>query len=161
MLIKRLKLSAIIILTTALGLYAQESFNAAGGNASDNGGSVSYSVGQVTYLTQSGTNYSVSEGVQQAYEISVVSTIEEAEGITLTAIVYPNPVADYLSLILKEFEISNMSYLLYNLDGKILQSGIIDDNQTNIAMGNLVASTYLLSVIQNNKEVKSFIIIKK
>jgi len=68
---KRLKLCALLLFGLGLtGLQAQESVNAAGGNASGSGGTVSYTVGQVVYTTKTGTNGSVAEGVQQAYEIS-------------------------------------------------------------------------------------------
>ncbi|MGC8754863.1 MAG: hypothetical protein ACP5QJ_07625, partial [Thermosulfidibacteraceae bacterium] len=75
---KKLKLSAVLLLGLGLtGLQAQESVNATGGNASGNGGTVAYSVGQVVYTTNTGTNGSVAQGVQQPFEISVVSGIEE------------------------------------------------------------------------------------
>ncbi len=120
---KKLKLSAIILLGLGLtGLQAQESVNATGGDASGSGGSVSYSVGQVVYTTNTGTNGSVTQGVQQPYEISVVTAIEEAKGINLTVTAYPNPATDYLTLRIDEFEISNLSFQLYDMSGKLLQS---------------------------------------
>lgn len=67
---KKLKLSALLLLGLGLtGLQAQESVNATGGNASGSGGSASYSVGQVVYTTNTGTNGTVAQGVQQPFEI--------------------------------------------------------------------------------------------
>jgi hypothetical protein len=158
---KRLKLSAVLLLGLGLtGLQAQTSVNATGGNASGSGGSASYSVGQVVYTTNTGTNGSVSQGVQQPYEISVVTGIEEAKGINLSVSAYPNPTTDYLTLSIGEFEISNLSYQLYDMNGKLLQSEKISGNQTSIVMSNLVPSSYFVKVIQGNKEVKTFKIIK-
>ena len=95
---KQLKLSAVLLLGLGLtGLQAQTNVNATGGNASGNGGSVSYSVGQVVYTTHKGSNGSVAQGVQQPYEISVAG-IDEANGISLRVTVYPNPTTDYLTL---------------------------------------------------------------
>jgi hypothetical protein len=139
---------------------AQESVNATGGNASGSGGSASYSVGQVAYQTHTGTNGSVSEGVQQPFEISVVTAIEEAKGINLSFTAYPNPTTDYLTLEVKEFELSNLHFQLYDMNGKLLQSEKITGNQTSIVMSNLVPTTYFVKVIQGNKEVKTFKIIK-
>lgn len=76
-------------------LLSQNAIPATGGNASGSGGSVSYSVGQVTYLINTGTSGSVAQGVQQPYEISVVTGIEEASGIELEFSVYPNPASDF------------------------------------------------------------------
>jgi hypothetical protein len=158
---KRLKLSAVLLLGFGLtGLQAQVSINATGGNAAGSGGSVNYSVGQVFYTTNTGTSGSVAQGVQQPYEISVVTGIEEAKGINLSVTAYPNPTTDYLTLRIDEFDISNLSYQLYDMQGKLLQNEKIMDNQTSIVMSNLVPATYFIKVIQGNKEVKTFKIIK-
>lgn len=156
---KRLQLSAILLLGLGLtGLQAQESVNATGSNASGSGGSVGYSVGQVVYTTNTGTNGSVAQGVQQPFEISVVTGIEEAKGIHLS--VYPNPTTDYLTLEVKDFELSDLSYQMYDMSGKLLQNTNITVYQTSIAMSNLVPATYFVKVTRANKEVKTFKIIK-
>lgn len=158
---KRLKLCALLLLRLGLtGLQAQESVNATGGNASGSGGSVSYSVGQVAYTTHTDTTGSVAEGVQQPYEISVVTAIAEAKGINLMVSAYPNPTADFLTLSIDEFDISNLSYQLYDINGKLLQNEKITGKQTSIVMNNLVSASYFVKVIQGNKEVKTFKVIK-
>ena len=142
------------------GLQAQTSVNATDGDVSGSGGSVSYSVGQVVYTTHTGTSGSVAEGVQQPYEISVVTGLEEAQSINLSVTAYPNPTTDYLTLRIDEFEISNLSFQLYDMNGKLLQNEKITGNQTSIVMSNLLPATYFVKVIQGNKEVKTFKIIK-
>jgi hypothetical protein len=154
----------IALLATGLlwaGLtQAQESTNASGGDATGSGGTVAYSVGQVVYTNNTGTNGSVAQGVQQAFEISVVTGLEEAKGINFLVMAYPNPTTDYLTLRIDEFEISNLSYQLYDINGKLLQNEKITSDQTSIVMSNLVPSSYFVKVIQGNKEVKTFKIIK-
>ena len=158
---KRLKLSTVLLLGLGLtGVQAQTSVNATGGDASGGGGSVSYSVGQVVYTTHTGTSGSVTEGVQQPYEISVVTGLEEAQSINLSVTAYPNPTTDYLTLRIDEFEISNLSFQLYDMNGKLLQNEKITGNQTSIVMSNLLPATYFVKVIRGNKEVKTFKIIK-
>ena len=158
---KRLKLSAVLLLGLGLtGLQAQTSVNATDGDVSGSGGSVSYSVGQVVYTTHTGTSGSVAEGVQQPYEISVVTGLEEAQSINLSVTAYPNPTTDYLTLRIDEFEISNLSFQLYDMNGKLLQNEKISGNQTSIVMSNLVPATYFVKVTEGNKEVKTFKIIK-
>ena len=158
---KRLKLSAVLLLGLGLtGLQAQTSVNATDGDVSGSGGSVSYSVGQVVYTTHTGTSGSVAEGVQQPYDISVVTGLEEAQSINLSVTAYPNPTTDYLTLRIDEFEISNLSFQLYDMNGKLLQNEKITGNQTSIVMSNLLPATYFVKVIQGNKEVKTFKIIK-
>ena len=139
---------------------AQESVNATGGNASGSGGSASYSVGQVVYTTNTGTSGSVAQGVQQPYEISVVTGLEEAKGINLSVSAYPNPTTDFLELKVESEKLKDLSFQLYDMNGKLLQSEKITGNQTSIVMSNLVPATYFVKVTEGNKEVKTFKIIK-
>ena len=83
---KKKLLTAVMLLGLGglTSLQAQEAIPATGGEASGSGGSASYTVGQVVYTTNVGTNgNSVAEGVQQPYEISVVTGIPEAKDISL------------------------------------------------------------------------------
>jgi len=141
-------------------LQAQESVNGTGGNASGSGGSASYSVGQVVYTTNTGTSGSVAQGVQQPYEIWVATSIEEVKDINLSVLAYPNPTTNFLTLITEEFDVSNLSYQLYAINGKLLQTEKIIGNQTSIDMSNFVNANYFVKVVKNNKEVKIFKIIK-
>lgn len=158
---KRLQLSAILLLGLGLtGLQAQERINTAGGDASGSGGSVSFSIGQLVYQTHTGTNGSVAKGVQQPFEISVVIGSEETERITFMVSAYPNPVVDCITLSIREVDISNLSYHLFDVNGKLLRSEKITASHTNIEMGKFVTSCYFLKVTRGNKEVKTFTIIK-
>ena len=55
---------------------AQNAVVPVGGTASGNGGTVTYTVGQIAVQTNSDGTASISEGVQQPYEISVVGVDE-------------------------------------------------------------------------------------
>jgi hypothetical protein len=141
-------------------LQAQSTIPASGGNATGSGGSVSYTVGQVTYQTLSGTNGTVVQGVQQPYEISIVTALEEAKDINLVCSVYPNPTIDFLTLKVGDYENKNMSYWLYGVNGNLIVTKKILSNETQISMGNQVSGTYFLKVTSGNKELKTFKIIK-
>ncbi|MFA4853257.1 MAG: T9SS type A sorting domain-containing protein [Thermoplasmata archaeon] len=169
---RKLKLSALLLLGLGLtGLQSQEAIPATGGEASGSGGTVNYSVGQVFYTTNTGTNGSVAQGVQQPFEISVVTGLEEAKGITLQCSAYPNPTTDFLTLKVENYDTENLSYQLFDISGKLLQNKKAEGNGTTISMENLVPATYFLKVYavgrndrtgvtDNNKEVKTFKIIK-
>ena len=164
MLHKKIKLSVILLFSLGLtGLQAQEVIPSTGGNASGSGGTVSYTVGQVIYNTNTGTNGSVAQGIQQPYEISIVSGVDETESINLILSAYPNPTTDFLTLKIDAsatLSIQSMSYQLYDISGKLLESKKIEGNETSIDMKNLVPAIYFLKVIQGSKEVKTFKIIK-
>jgi len=160
---RRLKLSAVLLLGFGLiGLQAQEAIPATGGNASGNGGTVSYSVGQVINTTNTGANGSVAQGVQQPYEISVVTGIKEAIGINVSVSVsaYPNPVTEFLKLKVESYKVENLSYQLYDMNGRLLENKKITSNETSIAMSNHSPAIYFLKITEANKEVKTFKIIK-
>jgi hypothetical protein len=150
-----------IFFTFSLSMVtAQTSLNASGGNISGSDGTISYSVGQVIYQTQTGTNGTATPGVQQPFEISVVSAIDENEKITLTASIYPNPTADYIILSIEEHEKVSYNYQLFANTGQLLKTEKILSKQTNIDMQNLIQATYFLKVMQENKEIRTFKIIK-
>ena len=52
-----------------IATQAQEAVSAAGGNASGSGGTASYTIGQVAYTTNSSASGTITQGVQQPYEI--------------------------------------------------------------------------------------------
>ena len=158
---KRAILCALFLLGLGLtGLYAQEAIPASGGDSTGSGGSVSYSYGQVVYFTNTGTNGSVIEGVQQPYEISIVTGIQQARDITLFCTVYPNPANDLLTLEVEIADNENLFYQLYEIKGKLLVSKRLIDNKTTISMANLAPAAYFLKITDNQKVVKTFKIIK-
>jgi hypothetical protein len=142
------------------GLQAQQVVTTSGGNASGSGGSASYSVGQVVYTTNGNSNGSVAQGVQQPYEIFIVTGIEEAKGISLEIMVYPNPATDFIKLKIENYDVQNLRYQLYDINARLLQDNKIVGNETDIVMSNYVSATYFLKVTDNNKGVKTFKIIK-
>ncbi|MEI6047790.1 MAG: T9SS type A sorting domain-containing protein [Bacteroidota bacterium] len=159
---KKIVLSVVLLSALGLtGIQAQEAIPASGGNGSGSGGSVSYTIGQVAYSANMGTNSSVAQGVQQPYEISAVTAIDDAKGISLEFVVYPNPATDFVILKIENYEVENLSYNLYDMNGKLLENNIIQGNVTNISMQALLPSTYFLKVTDKNKVVKTFKIIKK
>lgn len=151
------------LLLTGLGLrgsYAQEAVPASGGNATGSGGSVSYTVGQVVYTTNSGTNGSVAQGVQQPYEVSVTTGTEQAKEISLGLTAYPNPTTENIKLSIGNYNTDNLSYQLFDVAGKLLQNKKIESTETVIPMENLDHASYFVKIIDNKKEVKVFKIIK-
>jgi hypothetical protein len=158
---KKLVLCAVFLIFIGIsGLQAQVAIPASGGNASGSGGITSYTVGQVVYTTNTVTNGSVSQGVQQPFEILVVSGIEQAKGINLECSAYPNPTADFFNLNVENFNNENLSYQLFDISGKLLENKKLTSSETRIDMNNHVPTIYFLKVMDNQIEVKTFKIIK-
>ncbi len=141
------------------GAQAQESLNASGEQAVGSGGSSSYSIGQVVYTTNNGTTGSVAQGVQQAYEISSSAGIE-VKGIELSCSVYPNPTVNTLILSVDDDLNSNLTYQLFDANGRMIAGNPVSEEKTAIDMSDLVPASYFLKVNRDNKEIKTFKIIK-
>jgi hypothetical protein len=139
---------------------AQGTIPASGGNASGSGGSVSYTVGQIGYSTSSGASGSSAAGVQQPFEISVATAVENVTDIILECSVYPNPTSGKIKLIINSFDKENLRFRLYDINGAILEEKKVESRETEISMESFSSAIYLLKVINNNKEVKVFKIVK-
>ena len=164
-------LSLFILILITISLKAQETVSPAGGNATGSGGTVSYTIGQVSYTAVQGSNGSLVQGVQQAYVITVVSSVAEAKIITLQWMAYPNPASDYLKLILlndgyPEPDYNNLSYELYDLHGKLLLNSLLEGAESTISMQSFSSGTYILKITEKRgsktlRELKTFKIIKR
>jgi len=153
----------IIVLLFSKGLwtlYAQQSVPASGGNATGNGGSASYSVGQVVYTAITSPGGSVLQGVQQPFEITVITGVAEAKGITLQCFAFPNPTSDNVTLKIEGELKPNYVAYLYDIHGKLLKTQKLEGNETSISMQNFAKAIYFLKITDDTKEIKSFKIIK-
>jgi hypothetical protein len=138
---------------------AQQSVNTSGSDAVGIGGSVAFSIGLVAYTTNFGSNGSIAQGVQHAYEIYAVGITEEKFDIFLNA--FPNPTPGILTIQISDYNNQNLSYQLLDMQGKILNSAKIVDQQSQIDMNLLANASYFINIInQENKAIKTFEIIK-
>jgi len=158
--ISSIVVSLIIVLAGHLNVIAQETVSSSGGDASSADGTVSYSIGQVFYAEDNDADGSLTPGVQQAYEISVSDGIEEAAGINLTMTVFPNPTLDQLTLSIENFSNEDLSYQLFDMAGRLIMSGKLNEQNTQMYMADLERATYMLLVNKDNKNIKTFKIIK-
>jgi len=138
---------------------SQEAIPASGGDASGSGGTLSFTVGQLVYSSNSGNNGSVAEGVQQPYEISTTVGIELST-ISLDFIAYPNPTINNIVLSIKDFNTEKLNYQLYDMSGKLLKSNKVNAINTTIDMSELPVSNYVLNINNDSSIIKSFKIIK-
>ena len=140
-------------------VHAQESVVSSGGDATGSGGSVAYSLGQVVYTASDSTSGMVSQGVQQAYEIYMVGI--NATELNIALSVFPNPTVDDLILQISDYKNENLTYQLFDIQGKQVSYGQVTAPQTQLNMKGLPSATYILNIVyQENKNFQSFKIIK-
>ena len=159
---KKLNIRLLILLLLSFGLNlarSQETTNASGGDAIGEGGSASYSIGQLVYNNYSGTTGLVTEGVQQPYEFSI-DTGQDKLDINLFPSVFPNPTDDILIINIEKYVSEKASFQLFDLNGKLLKSEAITSQKTGLSIFGLSSGAYFLRVNPNNREMKIFKIIK-
>ena len=149
-----------VLFSFQLNLLAQKNTVAAGGTALGSGGEVSYSIGQIDYTTISNASISLSQGVQQAYDIQVLSGIAVKE-IDLRMAVYPNPAVNNLILSVSSELKPEMRYELFDLKGALILTNGIYTNETILNIQNLDNGCYTLRILQQSKGLKTFKIIKE
>jgi hypothetical protein len=140
---------------------AQENITVSGGTLSGIDGAVSYSVGQIFYITYSGAKGSITQGVQQPYEISPISSINEFDGIDLICLAYPNPTSDLLFLQIENKDTNDFIFQLIDIHGKILDNQYVTCDNFTISMSGYESGTYFFKLLIKSQEVKVFKIVKK
>lgn len=138
---------------------AQQNTDASGGTASGAGGTATYSIGQMDYVTATGTGGSISEGLQHPYKISILSGIEDTD-INLVFSVYPNPTTDFVVLSVQNANIQNMTYQLFDVQGKLIEKQKLSGSETLISMTDLANDIYFIKVLNKTRELKVFKVIK-
>ena len=148
----------LLLLINNFILSAQETVPTSGGDIIDSGGTANYTVGQPIYTTNNGDGSAI-QGIQQSIEVFTLSK-PELSTINLTAITYPNPTSDYVTLSIVNNPLNDLSYKLYTLNGQIITSKKIYQKETKIIMKALASGSYILKINKTNIELKSFKIIK-
>ncbi|UOK43160.1 MULTISPECIES: CotH kinase family protein [Flavobacterium] len=76
----------------------------------------------------------------------VAQTLSNEENTVSNFIVYPNPVTDIVHI---SHRLSNLSYKLFGIDGKMIQEGQLENNEINLS--HLTAGLYLLQLEGDGK----------
>ena len=75
---------------------------------------------------------------------------------------YPNPTTDLLNLVVSDDKWNNLSYQLFDINGRILTDlKKITASERSVSMQELQRGIYFLAINSENKTIKTFKIIKK
>ncbi|MEP3387151.1 MAG: T9SS type A sorting domain-containing protein [Reichenbachiella sp.] len=153
--------SIMFLLLGSHALLGQQTIATSGGTVVVDGASMAYSVGQPMQIAFSGTNGSVSEGVQSSIVITVLNTItgitDDFPEIKLSA--FPNPTADKLTIQIENY-VSQMNATLFDMSGIRLKRITINTSQSSLDLSDLKNSVYLLQMSNSDGYLKTFRIIK-
>ena len=141
---------------TDLAPNAQQAATASGGSATGSGGSIVYSIGQMAYNASVGTNGSVSQGVQQPYEISVVLELDEVVESAINLKIYPNPTNTVVNIDIPfSFEKSKVS--IVDVNGRTVLNTTSDVRSIDVSA--LTDGVYMLSLELDDVLINKKIII--
>lgn len=154
---KKLLLTSITFFVGTI-VIGQNSVNVVGGVMYNNTGSISFSIGQVVIENTINTTGSISQGVQQAFEITTLNLEENNLNLSLSA--YPNPTQTQLILHIGNYNQEKLKYNIVSSDGKLLSQGSIQSIETIIDFLQLPKALYFIEIQQELSKIQTFRIIK-
>lgn len=152
-----LRWSMATLALAPLGLLAQRTVNASGGNAIIGGNTYSYSIGEMTVVsTATAGSFTTTQGVLQAGMDGTIG-VQELSGTSEGILLYPNPVADLLYLQPALQGGGNLHLRLYDASGKLLmdreaQLGAGNEPQQISMVGMAEGAYFLNAVLRNGKQ---------
>ncbi|WP_198034955.1 T9SS type A sorting domain-containing protein [Winogradskyella sp. J14-2] len=139
---------------------AQTAIATAGDNAVNTNGNLSYTIGQVFYKMATDGNNTVTEGVQQSYDISEILSISDVD-TEFDISIFPNPTTHLINVKLSDVLSVKTSYTLIDLNGKIVTVGETNDQSFQIDLSQLNSATYFLNIATSNNKFKTYKILKQ
>jgi len=157
---KHIIITIYLLLLILNNSQAQSNTVTTGSDVSNTYGSISYTVGQIDYISTNSASVFINQGVQQPFEIVTLSGNEIID-VQISAQVYPNPSVNHLIISLQNYNYENLSYTIFDTRGRQIVEGKITNLETIVNMQPYASATYILKLANNNKEIKTFKIIKK
>jgi len=90
----------------------------------------------------------------------VVKVIKTLVNLPYSMDAAPNPTGDLLLITVTDTEAKHFRYVLYNKDGKILEQDELESKVSAINMKIYPAGLYLLKVMKQDQEIKTFEVVK-
>jgi len=158
--IKKITQTILFLLIIAVGssVSAQKVISANGGTATTEGVQVSWTVGEPVTATVSDANNTLTQGFQQSK--LTVTAIDDIQIAGVDVNVYPNPTSDYVNVHFSK-ALENITYLLFDLSGKLIQKKIIESTNVKIDMTGYSGGSYILRLNSGQQQLQSFKIIKR
>ncbi len=140
-------------------IFAQTIISTSGNDFRNNNLQISWTLGEPVIETFSNGNTQLTQGFHQTS--LVVTAIDEIPELNASISVYPNPVADFLNLEIKNAAGMKICFTLYSMDGKVISTKQMDSDVAEIPMFGFAPSTYFLRVSNKTQNLKTFKIVKK
>jgi len=135
------KVLTLLLLGSGFLCHAQTLTGVGGATVSNANLSVSYSIGEIATASLQDAQSSITQGFQQP-RYTVLTSVNSVFDAHYTLSVFPNPVRDELNI--KTDYQDFVRYALYDLSGKTVQQGALNNNVIGLAM--MAQGTYILQL---------------
>jgi hypothetical protein len=140
-------------------IFCQSNTVTTGGTAIGSGGSSSYSIGQVDYISSIGSGGEINQGNQQPYEFYLLNELTEAQN-NISINIGPNPTIDEINLIFNGEFHSGYSFELLDEMGRLILDRQKLFKEQKIQMTQIASGKYFLNIYLDNDQLKSYQLIK-
>ncbi len=158
---KKFLYTFVLFGTVISGIQAQQGVLTASGDAIGSNGNVSYSIGQIAYLTLTDTNGLIIQGVQQPYEIQFLPGINEPAGLLQECSLFPNPTDGEITLKIESWTPGCYVYRLTDARGIVLSEQPVGSCLSPVHMESFPSGTYLITIICKETILGTYKIIKR
>lgn len=154
---KNFKKSSMLLFfaITALNVSGQEVVSTQGESYANTNGSISFTIGEVVINTASDGSNDLTQGFHQTNWnfLGVLDHTPDYE-----ASIFPNPTAESLNIKTTHFE--NVSYSLFDGQGKLVLQNKLTATITSIEVGQLAPGSYTVALSEDATPLKTFKLIK-
>jgi hypothetical protein len=149
-------LLVLLSLITTIYVSAQEVVSTQGDSYSNANGSIDFTIGEVVINTGTDGTNDITQGFHQT-NWNFLGVEDFAPNYE--AIIFPNPTEDVLNIKTSMFE--NVTYTLYDAQGKLVLQDILSAEQTPIQVSQLATGAYSLTLNNDTQNLKTFKLIKQ
>ena len=143
-------------LLTSVCVSAQEVVVTQGDSYTNSNGSIDFTIGEVVINTGTDGSNDLTQGFHQTNWnfVSIEDHVPSYE-----AIIFPNPTSEILTIRTSTFE--NVTYALYDAQGKLVIQDKLSSVQTPIQVSQLAPGAYSLILNNDAQNLKTFQLIKQ
>ncbi len=148
----------VLYLALSLPLFSQEVVAPAGNYHKSPNHSISWTIGEAVIESFSAGAFQLTQGFQQGD--LVVSTLACDLFIDLDIKAFPNPVRDYVTLSVDRENVDNIGYMLFTMEGRLVDQQALNGTETNIDFKDLEPGGYFVRVMKGSDLLATFKIVK-
>ena len=145
----------VFSLLTTLFVSAQEVISTQGESYSNASGNIDFTIGEVIINTGTNGTNDITQGFHQT-NWNFLGVEDFAPDYEAT--IFPNPTQDVLNIKTSSYE--NVTYTLYDAQGKLVMQNLLSSEQTLIQVSQLAPGSYSLTLNNVQQQLKTYKLIK-